>query len=122
MVNAVLQRTLRVKAETLNCTLHSRESVLSAEHQADVLVAKQRELIAVFCTEVFRMCGLAEWSEGQECIGHPGQTQAQLNGTPLMADGKGKFAAMAVGICSGKEFKRTTRLHMVLSQSHTSPL
>lgn len=102
-----------------------KESVLSAEHQADVLtvmiVAKQRELIAVFCTEVFRMCGLAEWSGGQECIGQPGQTQAQLNGTPLMEDGKGKFATMVVGICSSKEFKRSTRLHMVLSQSHASP-
>lgn len=101
------------------------ESVLSAEHQADVLtvmvVAKQRELMAVFCTEVFRMCGLAEWSGGQECIGHPGQTQARLNGTPLMADGKGKFAAMVVGICSSKEFKRSTRLHTVLAQSHASP-
>lgn len=101
------------------------ESVLSTEHQADVLtvmvVAKQKELMAVFCTEVFRMCGLAEWSGGQECIGHPGQTQARLNGTPLMADGKGKFAAMVVGICSSKEFKRSTRLHTVLAQSHASP-
>lgn len=84
-------------------------------------VAKQRELIALFCSEVFRMCGLAEWSGGQECIGHPGQTQAQLNGTPLTADGKGKFAAMVVGICSSKEFKRSTGLHRVLSQSHASP-
>lgn len=100
------------------------ESALRGEHQADVLtvmiVAKQRELIAVFCAEIFRMCGLAEWSGGQECIGHRGQSQAQLNGTPLMADGKGKFAAMVVGICSSKEFKRSTRLHTALSQSHAS--
>lgn len=72
-----------VKAETLTCTLHS-VVVLRAGHEADVLaalaVAKRREPIAAFCAGVFGMCGLAEWSGGQECTGHPGQTRARLNG------------------------------------------
>lgn len=96
-------RAWRVKAETLNCTLHSAP-VLRAGHRADVLavliVAKRGELIAAFCAGVFGMCGLAEWSGGQECIGHPGQSEW----APPGADGKGKFAV----ICSSQGFEQST--------------